>query len=111
MLAHRIKTNLWAMTVLCGGVFSLMSPAHADTQQSLYFRSAQIPFAFRVGDHALPAGTYRLEPFTTGSPSYYLKNVKTGQSLMVTCLGGQEQRPTQLTFDKDETGYVLKKVQ
>jgi len=111
MLANQIKTSLWAMTVLCGGLFSLISPANADTRQQGHIRKVNIPFAFRIGNSSLPAGQYRLEQWTSGSPSYYLKNVETGKSLMVTCLGGKEQRPTELIFDKDETGYVLRKVQ
>ena len=110
MLANRIKARLRAMALLCGGVFSLVSPASADTRQLWPRDEVEIPFAFRVGHHSLPAGPYRLEPLTPGSPSYYLKNVKTRKSLMVMGRSGQEPRPTQLTFDKDETGYVLRQV-
>jgi hypothetical protein len=109
MLASKMKTSLWAMAVMFGGVFSLVSPASADTRQ-MQLRGANIPFAFHIGNHYLPAGKYRLEQWVSGSPSYYLKNVETGKSLMVTCMTGNEERPTQLDFEKDETGYVLRKV-
>jgi hypothetical protein len=111
MLASKSKTSLWAMAVLFGGLVSLVSPASAKPQQQVQIRGAHIPFAFHIGSHYLPAGKYRLEQWMTGSPSYYLKNVETGKSLMVTCMTGNEERPTQLTFEKDETGYALKKVE
>jgi hypothetical protein len=110
MLASKNKTGLWAMAALFGGMISAVSPASANTWQKTS-KEASVPFAFHVGNHYLPAGKYRLEQETTGSPSYYLKNVKTGKSLMVMCMTGDSKRPTQLIFEKDEAGYALKKVQ
>jgi hypothetical protein len=110
MLASKSKTSLWAMAVLCGGLVSLGSPASAKPQQA-QLRKVNVPFAFHIGNHYLPAGEYRLEQWINGSPSYYLENVETGKSVMVTCMAGNEDRPTQLTFEKDEAGYTLKKVQ
>jgi hypothetical protein len=110
MLASKNKTVLWAMAVLCGSLVSLVSPASAKPQQ-VQIKGATIPFAFHIGNHYLPAGKYRLEQWMTGSPSYYLKNVETGKSLMVIRMTGNEEHSTQLTFERDETGYALKKVE
>ena len=109
MLASKNKTGLWAMAALFGGMVSVTSPASANMWPKP-LKEASVPFAFHVGNHYLPAGKYRLEQEMTGSPSYYLKSVETGKSLMVMCMTGDSKRPTQLIFGKDETGYTLKKV-
>ena len=96
--------------LLFAGAFSLVSTASADPTSPTSAKGANIPFAFRIGNNALPAGKYRLEQWTSGSPSYYLKNVQTGKLLVVTRKPGNGDHSMQLTFEKDNSGYVLKNV-
>jgi hypothetical protein len=110
MSMNTIRATTAKALLMLAGAFSLVSNASADPGQSVHIKAASIPFAFRVGNNTLPAGNYKLEQWTPGNPSYYLKNVKTGRSLMVTRLSGNEGHPILLTFEKDNTGYVLKRV-
>jgi hypothetical protein len=108
MLLSKVKASLWAMAIVLGG--ALVSPASTNTPQASQFKTADIPFAFSVGNHHLPAGKYKLERWTTGSPSYYLENMKTGKSLMVNRMTGNDESHIELVFDKNQTGYVLRTV-
>ena len=108
MLVDKVKTNLWAVAILLGG--ALVSPASTNTRQAPYFKGADIPFAFYVGNHYMPAGKYKLEHWSVGSPSYYLKNVETGKSLMFNRMTGNEENHIEMVFDKNQTGYVLRTV-
>jgi hypothetical protein len=110
MLVNKIKTSLWTLAILSGGAFSLAPSVSANTHQASFFKGADIPFAFYVGNHYMPAGKYKLERWTTGSPAYYLKSMETGKSLMVNRMTGNDERHIELVFAKDQTGYVLQKV-
>ena len=68
-----------------------------------------IPFAFRVGNHELPAGSYQIDK-AFQSRVYYLRSVSTGKAAMINFPAGFGTNPAQLVFSQDQKGYVLQQV-
>jgi hypothetical protein len=102
MLSKRLRVAL-----LSAAAIVLPVAARADVG----IRESNVPFEFRVGDHVLPAGSYRLkEASTIGGPAYFLMNKKTGKSLMIMRKLGTGDK-LELEFAKGEHGYVLKNIQ
>jgi hypothetical protein len=70
----------------------------------------QIPFSFYVGQQQMPAGEYVLNRVFFGNV-YSLKNVKNGQTVMVSLPPGIGNAPKHLIFKTDRNGRTLARVQ
>jgi hypothetical protein len=110
MFLSKVKAMICAgaVALVPASVF-LIAPAAANAFS--LEQQTSVPFAFRIGNRTLPAGTYKLrQVFETTNLSYYLVNTETGRAAMVSRSFGAGEKPIELIFSKDEEGYVLKKV-
>lgn len=107
MFISKMKAGLWAAATLSAGL-TLVGPANA--KPAVPSKDAELPFAFRAGKQFMPPGKYRLERRSPGGSSFYLRNVETGRALILLSTNRNDQQPIQLTFGKDQAGYVLRKV-
>jgi hypothetical protein len=95
--------------IICAGVFALTAGSFSAMALTVE-ASSNVPFAFRIGDKALPAGEYRLAPASTMGRWYYLTNAKTGRSVLILRSSVENRQPKALVFGKSDEGYVLKSV-
>jgi hypothetical protein len=101
---HKFVKTL-ALTVCAAAILG------AGALQAAARRSAplEIPFAFKVHNKVLPAGTYRIQRGATDG-FVTLLNIKTGQQVQILRTLGGETSKTRLVFEHDTDGYVLKKM-
>jgi hypothetical protein len=69
----------------------------------------EIPFAFKVYNRVLPAGTYRIQRGDTQAYAE-LVNIKTGQRVQLLRSFTSESTKTKLIFEREGTGFVLRKL-
>jgi hypothetical protein len=102
-----MKKFLRALT-LTAGVAAMLG---TSALQAAIHRSqiVQIPFAFKVQQQELPAGTYRIV-HQTGDAIAALVNVKTGKRVQLLHPAGVEIGKTRLVFEHNSDGYILKKL-
>jgi hypothetical protein len=71
---------------------------------------ATVPFDFQVGNHAMPAGAYRLTPaISLPTHTFLLQSVKRGGPSMFVTVVSQDSREAtpKLIFHRNADGYLL----
>ena len=108
MLNHSIR---WAAP-LGSLILALVLAPSAPAQGPTYLMKADIPFAFQVGQHKLPAGEYRIQPFNLGA-IVVSPEVPGGQyatSTIFAAGGGKTAEESRLIFERYGDRYFLKQV-
>lgn len=91
------------------GLSAVALPFTGSLYAASHSEKIPIPFAFRVGGKALPAGEYWMEQ-DFGAECAMLVNVQTRERVQVLRKAGHVQGKVKLVFEAGRNGYALKAV-
>ena len=106
-----MKIRIFVCALMLGGLVSLTA-RQAGAQDRVV--TADIPFEFTVCKEQLPAGKYRIEPFSRSNPSIMVFRSQDNHSVEIACTrdvqGTKLSGKGKLIFNRYGTQYFLSEV-